>query len=66
MRVDLAYGNSSLPIDLPDSRTTVIEPSHKAGLTDEKSTFESALIDPIESLPLKLSLIHISEPTRPY
>jgi nickel-dependent lactate racemase len=53
MRVDLAYGNSSLPVDLPDSRTTVIEPSHRAGLTDEKSTFESALIDPIDSPPLK-------------
>lgn len=53
MRVDLAYGNSSLPVDLPDSRTTVIEPSFKEGLPDEKSSFERALIEPIESIPLK-------------
>ena len=53
MRVELAYGTGSLPINLPDSRTTVINPSHAAGLADEQSSIENALISPIESAPLK-------------
>ncbi len=47
MKVQLAYGQSHLTIDLPDGRTTVIEPSHQAGVPDEKIAVLSALENPI-------------------
>ena len=52
MIVELAYGQGTLPIDLPSSRTTVIQPSHTNGLTDEKAAVQEALRHPISSLPL--------------
>ncbi len=53
MRVALAYGTGSLPIDLPDSRTTVISPTHAPGLANEQGAVENALVNPIGSEPLK-------------
>src|SRR5688572_6278614 len=47
MNVQLAYGEGHLTIDLPEDRTTVIEPTHTAGLPDEKSAFLEALKKPI-------------------
>ncbi len=52
MNVRLAYGQSHLEIDLPDDRTTVINPSPRPGLADEKGAFLRALREPIESAPL--------------
>lgn len=52
MIVELAYGQGTLPIDLPSSRTTVIQPSHVNGLDDEKAAVQNALAHPIASLPL--------------
>ncbi|MEE2947835.1 MAG: nickel-dependent lactate racemase [Verrucomicrobiota bacterium] len=52
MRVNLAYGSSHLPIELPDNRTTVIEPTHIKGLANEKATVLNALQNPIGSQPL--------------
>jgi len=49
MKVNLAYGSGHLPIEVPDDRTTVIEPAHIDGLADEKTAVTSALQNPIGS-----------------
>ena len=43
MKVSLAYGQGHLPVELPDGRTTVIEPSHTPGLADERGAVLAAL-----------------------
>jgi lactate racemase len=53
MKVHLAYGQGYLPVELPDDRTTVIEPSHNPGLPDEKTAVLAALDQPIGSPPLR-------------
>ncbi len=53
MKVNLAYGQGFLPVELPESRTTVIEPSHTAGLADERAAVMAALENPIAALPLR-------------
>jgi nickel-dependent lactate racemase len=53
MKVKLAYGQGWLPIEFPDGRTTVIEPSHTQGLPDEKGALLRALEQPIASQPLR-------------
>jgi lactate racemase len=53
MKVNLAYGQGHLAIDLPEDRTTVIEPSYKAGLPDEKAAVIEALTSPIADKPLR-------------
>ena len=52
MNVNLAYGQGFLPVDLPDSVTTVITPSHRAGLPDERAALRDALRQPIGCAPL--------------
>ena len=42
-----------MPIELPDDRTTVIEPTHRPGLTGEKTAVRAALACPIGSRPLR-------------
>jgi lactate racemase len=46
MKVNLAYGQGHLPVELPDN-TTVIQPSHKPGLADERAAMLAALDQPI-------------------
>jgi nickel-dependent lactate racemase len=53
MKIEMAYGQSGLTVDLPDQRTTVIEPRDAAGLTDEKKAVMEALANPIEARPLR-------------
>src|SRR5688572_4767498 len=53
MKVNLAYGQGWLPVEFPDGRTTIIEPSHKPGLSDEKAAVIQALEQPIASKPLR-------------
>jgi lactate racemase len=53
MKVNLAYGQGWLPVEFPDGRTTVIEPSHTPGLPDEKGALRRALEQPIASRPLR-------------
>ena len=53
MKVNLAYGQGHLPIDLPENRVTVIEPSQTPGLEDEHGALRAALAVPIESAPLR-------------
>lgn len=53
MKVELAYGESNLWVELPDAQTTLIEPSHCRGLSDERAAIFSALQNPIQSTPLE-------------
>lgn len=47
MEVRVAYGKGTLTLDLPEGRTTAIEPSHRAGLPDERAAVRAALERPI-------------------
>jgi nickel-dependent lactate racemase len=53
MNVRLAYGQGYLPLDLPDGRTTVIEPTHLPGLPDEPAAVNRALESPIGTARLR-------------
>ena len=53
MKVNLAYGQGYLPIDLPEDRTTVIAPANRPGLADEKAGVLKALDEPIGAQPLR-------------
>ena len=53
MRVDLAYGRTGLAVDLPNDRTTVVEPSYVPGLPDERGALTAALRNPIGTPPLR-------------
>ena len=53
MKVNLAYGQGQLTVDLPDDRATVIEPSHNPGLPDERSAVIGALQKPIGARPIR-------------
>jgi len=53
MKVNLAYGQGSLSVELPKDRITVIAPAHTAGLKDERGAVIRVLENPIGSKPLK-------------
>jgi nickel-dependent lactate racemase len=53
MKVQLAYGQGHLPVEFPENRTTVIQPSHVPGLQDERKAVFDALENPISSRPLR-------------
>ena len=53
MKVNLAYGQGHLPVELPDERTTVIQPTHTPGLPDERAAVFAALEKPISARPLR-------------
>jgi len=53
MKVELAYGQGYLTVDLPKGRTFVIAPSPTVGLKDERAAVIQALEHPIGSKPLK-------------
>ena len=53
MIVNLAYGRTGLPVEFPDDRTTVIEPTYVDGLPDEAGAVRQALEQPIGSPPLR-------------
>ncbi|HIG28068.1 MAG TPA: nickel-dependent lactate racemase [Verrucomicrobiales bacterium] len=52
MRVDLAYGEGILKVELPEDRITVIEPTFTRGLNDERDSVLHSLKNPIGSAPL--------------
>ena len=52
MIVPLAYGSGTLPVELPESLTTVIEPSDRPALADEAAAVRTALESPIGAPPL--------------
>ena len=49
MRVELAYGRGVLPVELPDDRTTVIEPHFAPALPDPAGALLAAIRNPIGS-----------------
>jgi nickel-dependent lactate racemase len=53
MKINLAYGQGHLPVTLPDGRVTVIEPSHRPGLPDERAALFAALDNPVAARPLR-------------
>ena len=53
MKVKLAYGRDGLEVELPDDRTTVIEPTFVPGLPDAEGTILTALRNPIGAPPLR-------------
>jgi nickel-dependent lactate racemase len=52
MKIQLAYGHGQLTVDLPDERTTVIQPQHTPGLPDERAAVLRALEQPVAARPL--------------
>jgi lactate racemase len=52
MKVNLAYGQGCLPVELPDDRVTVIEPAPIPALEDERAAVIAALEHPIAAQPL--------------
>ncbi|HEY3856913.1 MAG TPA: nickel-dependent lactate racemase [Verrucomicrobiae bacterium] len=53
MKINLAYGQGHLPVDLPDDRVTVIQPAHRPGLADERAAVIAALEKPTAAAPLR-------------
>jgi nickel-dependent lactate racemase len=49
MKVRLDYGTGGLEVDLPDDRTTVIEPAYPKGVADPMAALRRALAEPIGS-----------------
>ena len=71
MRARLAYGRNGLEVDLPVG-VTLIEPSHRPGLTDERSAVIDALRSPIAgpalaslARPGQRAVVVFSDITRP-
>ena len=53
MKVKLAYGQGHLSVEMPEGRTSVIEPSRTPGLQDERGAVIQALGQPIGARPLQ-------------
>ena len=53
MRVDLAYGDHGLSVELPSSSTVVIEPNHRSGVSDAHAALVRALTRPVAGPPLR-------------
>jgi nickel-dependent lactate racemase len=53
VKVRLAYGAGGLEVELPDDRTTVVEPAYHAGAEDERAVLVQALREPVSGPPLK-------------
>ena len=53
MKVRLAYGVGGLEVELPDDRTTVVEPAYHAGAEDEAAVLREALRRPVAGPPLR-------------
>jgi lactate racemase len=53
MRVRLDYGVQGLEVDIPEERTTVIEPYHRAAVADSHSALLAAMRAPLQAMPLR-------------
>jgi len=53
MRVDVCYGAGRVPVNIPSSRVTVLEPILVNGLTDEAEAFRRAVRKPIAARPIR-------------
>jgi len=53
MRVKLAYGRGGMTVNMPDNRTTVLEPLFMPSIPDQAASIYHALVHPIQSRPLR-------------
>ena len=53
MEVWLAYGETGLRVELPDDRTTVVQPVHAQAAPDPMATLRTAMREPIAGPPLR-------------
>jgi nickel-dependent lactate racemase len=53
VRIELAYGSDGLTVDLPDDRTTVVEPLHPPAVADARAAVLEALRHPVAGPPLR-------------
>lgn len=53
MKVRLAYGETGLTVELPDTATTVVTPVHHAAAPDQTGVLRAALRDPVSGPPLR-------------
>ncbi len=53
VRVRLAYGEDGLEVDLPEARTTVVEPTYAAAAEDQRGLLRQALREPVDGPPLR-------------
>ncbi|MEP7089769.1 MAG: nickel-dependent lactate racemase [Nocardioidaceae bacterium] len=53
VRVRLAYGETGLDVDLPESRTTVVEPTYAEAPEDQRGLLRAALRSPVAGRPLR-------------
>ena len=53
MRIRLAYGEEGLEVDLPDDRTTVVEPRFAPPAPDPAAVLRGALHEPVAGPPLR-------------
>ena len=53
MRVNLAYGKTGLSLEVPDDRTTVIDPTYLPTLPDERGALLNAIRNPLGTRPLR-------------
>jgi nickel-dependent lactate racemase len=53
VRVELAYGAGTLPVDLPGDRTTVVVPTHPPAASDQRGAVLTALRQAVAGPPLR-------------
>ena len=53
MKVNLAYGQGLLPVEFSEERTTVISPTPRSGLADERAAVIAALEEPMGAAALR-------------
>lgn len=53
MLVHLAYGQTGLDVELPDDRTTVVEPSYQPGVADPMAVLHDRMRNPVSGPPLR-------------
>lgn len=53
LKTELSYGDSGLTVELPASRTTVVEPFHRAGVANTDEALRRALVRPVLGPPLR-------------
>jgi len=53
VKLKLDYGSNGLTVDLPEDRTTVIEPQHVPAVSDAMAALRKAMADPMGRRPLR-------------
>src|SRR5215207_10141151 len=53
MEVWLAYGEEGLRVELPEERTTVVQPVHAQAAADPMAALHAAMREPVSGAPLR-------------